>query len=212
MHVQLRDRLHASLLMSLDRSGYLNVAADAPITAMPAADRSLVRTGAWETVWSRLGRRPFRSSWKGRSSTRFRCISGPTPGSCDACGRHPAACFKPRRLPDADSLHRVAGAGSESSQRACGRHGVPSCRWPATAHPLSLLLCAIRDHRAQTEDPEHRERINEQYLINRWKPAAHRLKLLPTQADRASYLACLDATPQAGGADPVGAAYRFFRT
>ena len=77
---------------------------------------------------------------------------------------------------------------------------------------LSLLLCAIRDHRAQTEDPEHRERINEQYLINRWKPAAHRLKLLPTQADRASYLACLDATPQAGGADPVGAAYRFFRT
>jgi alkylated DNA nucleotide flippase Atl1 len=76
---------------------------------------------------------------------------------------------------------------------------------------LSLLLCAIRDHRAQTEDPTHRERINEQYLINRWKPEQHRLKLLPTQADRASYLACLDATPQAGGADPVGVAYRFFR-
>jgi hypothetical protein len=49
-------------------------------------------------------------------------------------------------------------------------------------------------------------------LINRWKPGQHRLKLLPTQADRASYLACLDATPQAGGADPVGVAYRFFRT
>lgn len=77
---------------------------------------------------------------------------------------------------------------------------------------LSLLLCAIRDYRAQTEDPEHRDRINEQYLINRWKPAAHRLKLLPTQADRASYLACLDATPQVGGADPLGAAYRYFRT
>jgi alkylated DNA nucleotide flippase Atl1 len=77
---------------------------------------------------------------------------------------------------------------------------------------LSLLLCAIRDHRARTEDPTHRDRINEQYLINRWKPEQHRLKLLPTQADRASYLACLDATPQAGGADPVGVAYRFFRT
>ena len=76
---------------------------------------------------------------------------------------------------------------------------------------LSLLLCAIRDHRARTEDPTHRARINEQYLINRWKSEQHRLKLLPTQADRASYLACLDATPQAGGADPVGVAYRFFR-
>ena len=71
---------------------------------------------------------------------------------------------------------------------------------------LSLLLCAIRDHRAQTESPEHRERINEQYLINRWKPEQSRLKLLPTQADRASYLAALEATPQAGGADPVGGA------
>ena len=77
---------------------------------------------------------------------------------------------------------------------------------------LSLLLCAIRDHRAQTEHPEHRDRINDQYLINRWKPEQSRLKLLPTQADRAAYLACLDATPQAGGADPVGAAYRFFRS
>jgi alkylated DNA nucleotide flippase Atl1 len=77
---------------------------------------------------------------------------------------------------------------------------------------LSLLLCAIRDHRAQTESPEHRDRINEQYLINRWKPEHSRMKLLPTQADRASYLACIEATPQAGGADPVGAAYRFFRS
>jgi len=77
---------------------------------------------------------------------------------------------------------------------------------------LSLLLCAIRDHRAQTEDPQHRERINDQYLMNRWKPEQSRLKLFPTQADRASYLACLDTTPQAGGADPVGAAYRFFRS
>jgi uncharacterized protein with ParB-like and HNH nuclease domain len=32
---------------------------------------------------------------------------------------------------------------------------------------LSVLLCAIRDHRAQTEDPVHRDRINEQYLINK---------------------------------------------
>jgi alkylated DNA nucleotide flippase Atl1 len=75
---------------------------------------------------------------------------------------------------------------------------------------LSILLCAIRDHRAAHEDPEHRDRLNEQYLINKWKGAQQRLKLLPTQADRASYIACLDSTPQAGGSDPVGTAYRFF--
>jgi len=75
---------------------------------------------------------------------------------------------------------------------------------------LSILLCAIRDHRARHEGPEHRERITEQFLINKWKTGTHRPKLLPTQADRAAYLACLDSTPQAGGSDPVGAAYRFF--
>ncbi|WAL67687.1 DUF262 domain-containing protein [Amycolatopsis cynarae] len=75
---------------------------------------------------------------------------------------------------------------------------------------LSILLCAIRDHRAKHESLEHRERIDQQYLTNRWKPEKQRLKLVPTQADRAAYLACLDATPQAGGSDRIGAAYRFF--
>lgn len=54
---------------------------------------------------------------------------------------------------------------------------------------LSILLCALRDHRASTEDPEHRDRVSQQYLINKWKPEQHRLKLLPTQADRAAYIA-----------------------
>jgi alkylated DNA nucleotide flippase Atl1 len=76
---------------------------------------------------------------------------------------------------------------------------------------LSVLLCAIRDHRAKTEDPEHRDRVNEQYLINKWKQGALRPKLLPTQTDRPSYQACLDSTPHAGGGDAIGAAYRFFR-
>ncbi len=31
---------------------------------------------------------------------------------------------------------------------------------------LSILLCAIRDHRAQHESPRHRERLDEQFLIN----------------------------------------------
>jgi uncharacterized protein with ParB-like and HNH nuclease domain len=75
---------------------------------------------------------------------------------------------------------------------------------------LSILLCAIRDHRSATEDVEHKERINQQYLLNKWKPEQQRLKLVPTQADRSAYLACLDCAPQAGGSDPVGSAYRFF--
>ncbi|WP_158854054.1 GmrSD restriction endonuclease domain-containing protein [Saccharothrix deserti] len=75
---------------------------------------------------------------------------------------------------------------------------------------LSILLCAVRDHRAARETAEHRERIDQQYLINKWKPGNQRLKLVPTQADRAAYLACLNSTPQAGGTDRIGAAYRFF--
>jgi hypothetical protein len=74
---------------------------------------------------------------------------------------------------------------------------------------LSLLLCAIRDHRAQTEDPTDRERINEQYLINRWRPEQHRLKLLPTQADPGfdnSDLAtvCLSILDSSSGAPALG--------
>jgi uncharacterized protein with ParB-like and HNH nuclease domain len=62
---------------------------------------------------------------------------------------------------------------------------------------LSILLCAVRDHLVKTEDPErqHRERIDQQYLINKWKPEQQRLKLVPTQEDRPAYLACLDSTP-----------------
>ena len=73
---------------------------------------------------------------------------------------------------------------------------------------LSLLLCAVRD-RLAAANPRDRDRINEQYLVNKWHPDRY-TKLQPTQADRASYLACVDGTPQAGGVDRVGAAYRSF--
>ncbi len=76
---------------------------------------------------------------------------------------------------------------------------------------LTVLLCAIRDYRAQHENQEHRDRINELYLLNKWKSDSQRLKLLPTQADRAAYRACLESTPQAGGSDRIGSAYRFFQ-
>ena len=34
---------------------------------------------------------------------------------------------------------------------------------------LTIMLAAIRDHRAQTESPTHVDRINEKYLINKWE-------------------------------------------
>lgn len=75
---------------------------------------------------------------------------------------------------------------------------------------LSILLCAIRDHRVTADGAEHRDRINDQYLINRYNPQ-RRLKLVPTQADREAYVACLDSSAQAG-AGAVGAAYQFFHS
>ena len=75
---------------------------------------------------------------------------------------------------------------------------------------LTLLLAALRDHRAQTESADHCDRIDEQFLINKWRKGDERLKLLPTQADRVSYLACIDGGSGAGSADSIGEAYRFF--
>lgn len=75
---------------------------------------------------------------------------------------------------------------------------------------LTLLLAALRDHLVETGQHERAHGIDAQYLINvfdKGKP----LKVLPTQADRASYLAVLNRAPQAGGEDSVGEAYRFFR-
>jgi alkylated DNA nucleotide flippase Atl1 len=74
---------------------------------------------------------------------------------------------------------------------------------------VSLFLIALRDHLVAQHDPRARDRINERYLINKWESDRY-TKLQPTQADRAAYLACVDSTAHAGGADNVGAAYRFF--
>jgi alkylated DNA nucleotide flippase Atl1 len=76
---------------------------------------------------------------------------------------------------------------------------------------LSLLLVAIRDHLADLGDDKKVERINDLYLTNRHE-AGQPPKLMPTQADRSAYLACLERAPNAGGADPIGRAYGFFRS
>ncbi|OMH36878.1 DUF4268 domain-containing protein [Tersicoccus sp. Bi-70] len=76
---------------------------------------------------------------------------------------------------------------------------------------LTLLLAALRDHLIESGAGERAEAINAQYLINVFdqrKP----LKVMPTQANRSSYQAVLNRTPQAGGEDEIGNAYRFFRS
>jgi hypothetical protein len=47
--------------------------------------------------------------------------------------------------------------------------------------------------------------------MNKWKSGPDRLRLLPTQADRDAFAACVTAAPEAGSGDGIGAAYRFFR-
>ncbi|MEV4467383.1 DUF262 domain-containing protein [Micromonospora echinofusca] len=74
---------------------------------------------------------------------------------------------------------------------------------------LSILLCAIRDHRAEHEGAKHRVRLDHQYLTNpfeeeRWQ------KLVPTQHDRDAYVACVKSTMKADATDAVSVAYRFF--
>ncbi|WP_028564013.1 DUF262 domain-containing protein [Salinispora tropica] len=75
---------------------------------------------------------------------------------------------------------------------------------------LSILLCAIRNHRVAAEGREHQDRLDEQYLINKYSPQ-RRLKLVPTQADLDAYVACVDSSALAG-TGAVGAAYNFFST
>jgi alkylated DNA nucleotide flippase Atl1 len=76
---------------------------------------------------------------------------------------------------------------------------------------LLLILCAIRDTQAPN-NPQVVERINEFYLVNKWKQGFDRLRLLPTQEDRVAFEKCIDGESGAGGQDGIGAAYRFFRS
>lgn len=75
---------------------------------------------------------------------------------------------------------------------------------------LMLLLCALRDHVAGA-NPREAERFNDVYLMNKWESGEDQLRLLPTQKDRPGFAACIHATPEAGGNDAIGNAYRYFR-
>ncbi|WP_137992293.1 GmrSD restriction endonuclease domain-containing protein [Streptomyces vilmorinianum] len=77
---------------------------------------------------------------------------------------------------------------------------------------LMLLACALRDH-VRGFDTGKADLIHRRYLVNEEDYSGlDAYRLLPTQADRPAYLACVDADPTAGGDDSIGAAYRFFRS
>ncbi|WP_169811545.1 GmrSD restriction endonuclease domain-containing protein [Nocardia harenae] len=76
---------------------------------------------------------------------------------------------------------------------------------------LSILLCAIRDH-VHAADTRLAAKIDDLYLMNKYASGAERYTLLPTQADRASWVALLERAPGAGGEDRIGFAYRYFRS
>ncbi|MFE5836673.1 DUF4268 domain-containing protein [Arthrobacter sp. NPDC056493] len=76
---------------------------------------------------------------------------------------------------------------------------------------LTLLLAALRDHLGETGNTDRASGIDAQYLVNVFD-SGKPLKVLPTQTDRPAYMAVLNRSPQAGGEDGIGEAYRFFRS
>ncbi len=75
---------------------------------------------------------------------------------------------------------------------------------------LLVAMCALRDHIA-ADDPRAVERFNERYLINKYGAGLSFYRLLPTQADRQAFFACVDRSEPAGRTGGIGSAYSFFR-
>ncbi|MCG3039785.1 DUF262 domain-containing protein [Streptomyces sp. S1A] len=77
---------------------------------------------------------------------------------------------------------------------------------------LMLAFAALRDrHRERGESSRMKaERIHNLLLVNSYQSGDDHYRLLPTQADREAFAACVDNSPRAGGPGNVGSAYRFF--
>ncbi|MGC5036323.1 GmrSD restriction endonuclease domain-containing protein [Streptomyces sp. DT190] len=76
---------------------------------------------------------------------------------------------------------------------------------------LMLAFAALRDHLKESGDARGVDRVHRQILVNEFHEGADHYRLLPTQADREAYTACVQSRADAGGGDNIGAAYRFFR-
>ncbi|MDR3081219.1 MAG: DUF262 domain-containing protein, partial [Streptomyces sp.] len=76
---------------------------------------------------------------------------------------------------------------------------------------LMLAFTALRDHFKDTGAQRASEQVHRQILVNEYQDGLDHYRLLPTQADRDAYTACVESRAEAGGSDNIGAAYRFFR-
>lgn len=75
---------------------------------------------------------------------------------------------------------------------------------------VMLALAALRDH-VKPSDPLAADRIERQYLVNEFRDGGDKLRLLPTQSDRAAYRAIVTGD---GGIVPPGSvadAHQWFR-
>ncbi|MFJ9445271.1 DUF262 domain-containing protein [Kitasatospora sp. NPDC101235] len=75
---------------------------------------------------------------------------------------------------------------------------------------LMLAFTALRDHYKTTGAERAADRVHRQILVNEFHEELDHYRLLPTQADREGYTACVESSPKAGGAGNIGTAYRFF--
>ncbi|MFD5765416.1 DUF262 domain-containing protein [Streptomyces sp. NPDC127049] len=76
---------------------------------------------------------------------------------------------------------------------------------------LMLAFTALRDHLNDQGETRAADRVHRQVLVNEFHEGLDHYRLLPTQADRGAYTACVASSPQASGSGNIGAAYRFFR-
>ncbi|MFD3334412.1 DUF262 domain-containing protein [Streptomyces sp. NPDC058700] len=75
---------------------------------------------------------------------------------------------------------------------------------------LMLAFTALRDaHRARGR-AKKADRIHDLVLVNGYQDGYDHYRLLPTQADREAFVACVESLPTAGGPGNIGGAYRFF--
>lgn len=75
---------------------------------------------------------------------------------------------------------------------------------------LMLAFTALRSHLKQTGDTRGADRVHRRILVNEFHEGLDHYRLLPTQADREAYTACVESRAEAGGSDNIGAAYRYF--
>ncbi|MFJ8476141.1 DUF262 domain-containing protein [Kitasatospora sp. NPDC094011] len=75
---------------------------------------------------------------------------------------------------------------------------------------LMLAFTALRDHYQAAGAAKAADRVHRQVLVNEFHEDLDHYRLLPTQADRDAYTACVGSSPKAGGAGNIGTAYRFF--